>query len=286
MERSFIIRMAVVLLVFLAGVTTVSAQYNPENPPDPSPKNTFFTVSVSAEPAEAGYVSGAGQYTPGTQVYVNASSYYNYVFQYWRKEGTEGVYSQYESFTYTMGEEDVSFVAVYAPKPYNPENPGDPIADNNYRLFLECSPQGACSFNRISGDKVESGTWVEVSAYPNQWYKFQGWYENDVLVSNEMYFQYQMKPKTCTLVAKFVKNYNPGNPDDPVSQQTDIDSHTDIKGDANVDGFVNVADIVEVTNAIQGHPSPRYKEENANVDGNSVVNEADIDGIVNIIMAK
>ena len=283
MKRSFIIRMAVMLLAFLSGGTTASAQYNPENPPDPSPKNTLFTVSVSTEPAEAGYASGAGSYTPGTEVYIYTSANYNYIFQYWRKEGSEEIYSQYESLSFTMGEEDVSLVAVYAPKPYNPDNPWDPMSDNTYRLFLDCSPQGACSFSRTSGEKVESGTMVDVSAYPNQWYEFLGWYENGELVSNDIYFQYQMKPRTSTLVAKFRLNYNPGNPGDPESQQTDIDNPRDIVGDANVDGFVNVADIVEVTNAIDGRPSVRYNAKNADADGKNEVNKADIDAIVKII---
>ena len=236
---------------------------------------------MSTEPAEAGYASGAGSYTPGTEVYIYTSANYNYIFQYWRKEGSEEIYSQYESLSFTMGEEDVSLVAVYAPKPYNPDNPWDPMSDNTYRLFLDCSPQGACSFSRTSGEKVESGTMVDVSAYPNQWYEFLGWYENGELVSNDIYFQYQMKPRTCTLVAKFRKNYNPGNPDDPESQQTDIDNP--LLGDANVDGFVNVADIVEVTNALDGRPSARYNAKNADADGNNEVNKADIDAIVNII---
>lgn len=283
MKRSFIIRMAVMLLAFLSGGTTASAQYNPGNPPDPSPKNTLFTVSVSTEPAEAGYASGAGSYTPGTEVYIYTSANYNYIFQYWRKEGSEEIYSQYESLSFTMGEEDVSLVAVYAPKPYNPDNPWDPMSDNTYRLFLDCSPQGACSFSRTSGEKVESGTMVDVSAYPNQWYEFLGWYENGELVSNDIYFQYQMKPRTSILVAKFRLNYNPGNPGDPESQQTDIDNPRDIVGDANVDGFVNVADIVEVTNAIDGRPSVRYNAKNADADGNNEVNKADIDAIVKII---
>lgn len=282
MKRSFIIRMAVMLFAFLSGGTTASAQYNPENPPDPSPKNTLFTVSVSTEPAEAGYASGAGSYKPGTEVYIYTSANYNYVFQYWRKEGSEEIYSQYESLSFTMGEEDVSLVAVYAPKPYNPDNPWDPMSDNTYRLFLDCSPQGACSFSRTSGDKVESGTMVDVSAYPNQWYEFLGWYENDVLISKDQYFQYKMKSQSCTLVAKFKKNYSPYNPDDPHSQQNDVDN-PDLLGDANGDHIVNVADIVEVVNAIKGHPSARYNAKNADADGKNGVNQADIDAIVKII---
>ena len=286
MKRSFINRMAVMLLAFLAGSTTASAQYNPDNPPEPSAKNTQFTVSVSTEPANAGYPSGAGSYKPGEMVYICASSVYNYEFQYWKKEGSEGIYSEYESFSYTMGEEDVSFVAVYAPKPYNPDSPSEPSSSNSYRLYFDCYPQGACSFGSTSGEKVEVGTMVYVYAYPNQWYEFIGWYENDVLVSNEMYFQYQMKAQSTTLVAKFKKNYQPSNPDEPVSQQTNIDNTSNIKGDANGDGTVNAADIVESVNAFNGKPSTKFILSNADLNSNNQVDEDDIKGIVNIIMEK
>lgn len=286
MKQSCIIRMAVVLLAFLTGSATASAQYNPDNPPDPSPENTLYKVSVSAEPAEGGYASGAGSYKPGTQVYLYASANYNYEFKYWQKVGSEGIYSESQSFTYTMEDEDVSFVAVFAQKPYNPDNPSDPISDNSYRLFLDCSPKDACSFNRTSGEKVESGTMVDVSANPNQWFEFQGWYENEELISSEIFFQYQMKSRNCTLVAKFVKNYNPGNPDDPDPQQTDIDNPTKVKGDANWDGRVNVADIVAIINARKGNPPAGYNAENANADGKGEVDEGDIKAIVNIIMEK
>lgn len=57
-------------------------------------------------------------------------------------------------------------------------------------------------------------------------------------------------------------------------------------GDANGDGKVNATDIVEMVNAMNGHPSAKYNAQNADIDGNGVVNQIDIDAIVNIIMSK
>ena len=57
-------------------------------------------------------------------------------------------------------------------------------------------------------------------------------------------------------------------------------------GDANSDGKVNATDIVEMVNAMNGHPSAKYNAQNADIDGNGVVNQIDIDAIVNIIMNK
>ena len=47
---------------------------------------------------------------------------------------------------------------------------------------------------------------------------------------------------------------------------------------------MNAADIVEAVNAMNGHPSINYKDKNADMDGNSEVEEADIEAIVKIIM--
>ena len=284
MKKSFINRMAVVLLAFLAGSTTASAQYNPYNPPEPSAKNTQYTVSVSTEPANAGYPSGAGSYKPGEMVYIYASPVYNYEFQYWKKVGSEGIYSESESFTYTMGEEDVSFVAVYAPKPYNPDSPSEPSSSNSYRLYFDCYPQGACSFGSTSGEKVEAGTEVYVYASPNQWYEFIPTFDQYLLVRQEMYFQYKMKAQSTTLVAKFKKNYQPSNPEEPASQQTDIDNPNNVKGDANGDRIVDIVDIVETVNAVNGKASGNFILSNADLNGNSKADLDDVKAISDLIM--
>jgi hypothetical protein len=62
------------------------------------------------------------------------------------------------------------------------------------------------------------------------------------------------------------------------------DDETLNPGDANGDKVVNAADIVEAVNAINGHPSANYNTKNADIDGNGVVNQADINAIVEIIM--
>jgi hypothetical protein len=56
--------------------------------------------------------------------------------------------------------------------------------------------------------------------------------------------------------------------------------------DANGDGKVNAADIVEMVNAKNGKSSAYFNLQNADMDGNSVINQADIDAVVNIIMSQ
>ena len=59
---------------------------------------------------------------------------------------------------------------------------------------------------------------------------------------------------------------------------------TPLKGDANGDGIVNATDIVEVLNAIMGHPSVLFDENNADSNSDGAVNAADIVQIANKIM--
>ena len=57
-------------------------------------------------------------------------------------------------------------------------------------------------------------------------------------------------------------------------------------GDANGDGKVNIVDIVEMINAKNGKPSAIFNLQNADMDGNNEINQADIDAVVNIIMSQ
>jgi hypothetical protein len=59
-----------------------------------------------------------------------------------------------------------------------------------------------------------------------------------------------------------------------------------IVGDANGDGKVNAADIVEMVNAKNGKASAIFNLQNADMDGNDEINQADIDAVVNIIMSQ
>ena len=61
---------------------------------------------------------------------------------------------------------------------------------------------------------------------------------------------------------------------------------TPLPGDANNDDVVNVADIVEITNAKAGNSSASFILNNADMDGDGNLTEADINAIVNIIMQK
>ena len=59
-----------------------------------------------------------------------------------------------------------------------------------------------------------------------------------------------------------------------------------IKGDANGDNKVDAADIVEMVNETKGQPSVKFKKNNADIDGNGQITDADITEVAKIILAK
>ena len=87
-------------------------------------------------------------------VYINTSAVSStFRFVGWQKDGSD--YSAEMGFSYTVGEEDAHFVALYA---YDPASPSEPSLVLRHRLWLDCTPKGACSFNCESGGKVEEGS--------------------------------------------------------------------------------------------------------------------------------
>ena len=224
-----------VWLLLVLGTAGAQAQddYNPANPPEPM---TRYVVTVSADPAEAGYTSGSGKYSEGTTVWVSTSARNSYEFQYWMQDGVK--IDKPESFSYTMGAKKTSFVAVYA---YNPPNPQEPTMPNTYRLYLETNEEGSCTFNLTSGQKQKGGQKVTVKAQNiTPGFVFEGWYEGETQVSASASFSYTMPTRDVTLTAHLV--YDPTSPGDPSGSQADVDQTPVKPGDVNGDGEVNEVD--------------------------------------------
>ena len=271
-QRLLLSRFTALLLVILVGSIGVHAQFDPPDPPEPAVKHK---VTVSVSPKNAGNVSGSGTYKKGDVVYIHTSGINGFKFQYWTKNGLH--YSDNTSFQYTVEGENADFVAVYE---YDPANPADPEVHYDYtnRLYLECTPAGACSFNRTSGDLVERDTWVSVAAYPSQGFVFHGWYDNGEKVSSNISFQYQMKDRECHLVARF--EFDPPNPEDPPSVATDVDNQVH-SGDVNNDGVTDVSDVVVLVNCYLAGTLDTLDPIVADVNADGVVDISDVVAIIN-----
>ena len=190
-------RLFVVIAMLLFSIIGAWADYDPQNPPDPYAK---YLLKVSVSPAESGYVSGGGSYEKGEQVSLNTSPRAGFSFQYWTCNGVR--ISDASSFLYTMIDQQVSMVAVYT---FSPDIPDDPFVLNRYHLYLETNMPGSCTFNLISGAKQEAGKYITISAQNiSKGYHFQGWYNGDQKVSEDVEFNYLMPSNDVTLTAMFV----------------------------------------------------------------------------------
>lgn len=243
--------------------------FNPANPPDP---NTKYKVEASATPY--GYTSGTGAYIPGTEVTISTSAYSTtYTFSHWTKDGE--YYCDQTSFRYTVEEKKTVFVAVYD---YNPLNPSDPLASNEYRLYLTNNIASACSFNRTSGAKVEADNYVTVTANKSALYDFLGWYENGVKISDALSFNYLMPSKSTTLVARF--EFNPINPGDPNSENGEDVAQTEL-GDVDEDGVIDAADIILLVQNYLNDTSSELNPMISDMNKDGVIDAADVIILVN-----
>lgn len=268
------IRLMLMVLVLIGAGTTAgwsqSGDYNPANPADPLMKTK---VTCTTSPENAGYTSGSGSYTTGTTVTVNASAASEaYDFKYWTLNGEK--YTESQTFTYTTTRDKADFVAVFD---YNPKNPGDPQTDHNYHLNLAASPASACSFNQTSGARHLSGSSVNVTASPNQYYEFQGWFDGDTKKSDDLSYTFTMPEQSLTLTAKFVYNYSPASPDEPAYN---------LLGDVNRDGRVDVSDASTIVSKSVGKTPSAYVERLADYNGDGKIDVSDASAIVNHAVGK
>ena len=271
--KSTLFRLTIGWLIFMMSLPALWAQdnFNPSNPPDPE-ANLYYQVTVASDPVEAANVSGAGKYYEGTSVWIRYSlKTSGFKFKHWTLNGE--VYTTSTSFYYKMGTEHAHFVAHFE---YDPTPPSDPSYIDVYRIYLQSDPEGACSFNINNGTKVVFDNYQTVTAYPNQSFVFQGWYDNGKLVSTNRSFNYLMPARDVTLTARFI--YNPANPSDPEWDGTQSDVQTTMKGDVNKDGVVNVKDVVAVINRSLDHESTLLGVYDINGDG-----KVDVKDVVQVI---
>lgn len=276
--KTFQYILAWLFLLMAGGTAMAQNDYNPDNPPEPQALNR---ITVAATPVEAGYASGGGQYALGTKVTIRTSAKSSdFKFLYWMENGE--VYSDKMSFTYTVESGNRTFTAVYE---YSPESPAEPTLVSKRRLYLNCEPEDACSFNRTSGAKAEVGTSVNVRAYANQGFAFKGWYRGSEKLSDSNPFYYSMPDEDVTLTARY--EFDPDSPGEPVGSQDDVDNSE--PGDVNCDGLITIADVTALVNIILGKDNVEpyvYDHKAANVDKDDSISIADVTALVNMILGK
>jgi len=125
-----------------------------------------YTISLNADPAGAGSVSGAGSYEDGETVVVEASSDKGYSFMGWN-DGED--YFSYDSIYSFEATKNLTLAAVFEPLP-------------SFSVTATESPVSAGAINGL-GDYYRGETAV-LEAVPESGYQFMNWTESDTLISN------------------------------------------------------------------------------------------------------
>lgn len=275
------------LSLVLSAMGSIQAQgdFNPDPPAEPQVPIFYYPLTVTCQPEGAGYVSGNGNYIPGTAVTVSTSANANYTFNHWELNGVRHDDATSTSFSYTTTKGKMDFVAVYD---LTPQNPSEPTLQVKSRLFFASEPEGVCTFNRTSGAYVEADQYVNVDITGvDQLQEFTGWYLNGTKLTGEQAFNYLVGYHDATLVAHFRQlPFNPTSPDEPqtATGQTNIQTHA--KGDANADGVVNVSDVVAVINVYLTEDPSSVHFGLADANGDGVINITDAVLIINIYLTN
>ncbi len=146
------------------------------------------TLTVVANPAEGGDVTGGGDYDYGTSITITATANEGYTFENWTLGGD--VVSTEPEFDYEMPDNDVTLTANFT--------------INTHTLTLVADP--AEGGDVTGGGDYDYGTMIAVTATANEGYTFENWTLGGDVVSTEPEFDYEMPDNDVTLTANFTIN--------------------------------------------------------------------------------
>ena len=172
-----------------------------------------YTISVSANPDNAGTVTGGGTYEEGTSCTVTATPNQRYLFVNWTENGVEVSTEQSYTFTVTA---DRTLVANF----------GMPMIE----ITASVDPEEAAS---VSGAGTYNyGEEVTLILTRNEDWAFQNWTEDGIVVSNEMTYTF-IATENRNLVAHFEYTEGVGEQNgnnvliypNPVSNKLIVENH-------------------------------------------------------------
>ena len=141
-------------------------------------------ITVSANNAEAGTVSGGGDYQEGSQATVSAQPNEHYAFVCWKENGV--TVSSYANYSFTVwGDRNLvaefSLISFNITATANPANGGEITGTGEYYYGDPCT----------------------LTATPNQGYFFENWIKNDSVVSTSQAYSFTVT-EDATFVANFI----------------------------------------------------------------------------------
>ena len=162
-----------------------------------------YTITVSANPANGGTVTGGGSYQQGQSCTVHATANTGYTFTNWTENGT--VVSTQANYTFTVNG-NRTLVANFQAQP------------QNYTITVSANPTNGGTVT--GGGTYQQGQSCTVHATPATGYTFLRWTENGTQVSSSANYTFTVNANR-TLVAHFqVQSYNITATADPTNGGT------------------------------------------------------------------
>lgn len=157
-----------------------------------APVQYVFNLFAEAFPAEGGVVTGAGVYAGGDIVEVTATPETGWVFIGWgAPAGAFGDVNE-PSTTFTMPRRNVTYTAYFAAS--------EDTATNTSFISVNVDPQ---EYGTIAGSgEYLDGSTLNLSAVPEQGYRFISWTDGDVIVSTSPDYSFVVEGDR-TLVANY-----------------------------------------------------------------------------------
>ncbi len=160
----------------------------PSNPIEYTVPNVTQTVTVLANPAIAGGVTGGGSFVAGSSVTVTATANSGYVFANWTENGA--VQSTSPNYSFTLAT-NCDLVANFTATPVT------------YTVVTQINPASAGGVT--GGGSFVAGSSVTVTATANGGYTFANWTENGTVQSTSPNYSFTLAAN-CNLIANFAAN--------------------------------------------------------------------------------
>ena len=147
-----------------------------------------YSVTVTSEDISKGTVSGGGTFAYNSDVTITAVANTGYKFTGWYDGGTH--ISNEATYNFKMQANDIAYIARFTA--------------NQYTISVT-------SEDTTKGTVTGSGPFaynssVTIKATPNTGYSFNGWYDDETLISNYSTYNFKMPANDISYVAKFTIN--------------------------------------------------------------------------------
>ena len=162
--------------------------FSPDTPDDPALELTSI-IHIVSEPLNAATfnLQSGNHYMEGDTLFISAQLQDNYRLDGWYINGQ--CVSTTADLIYVVGRKDETIVLRATELKIQ-------------TLVLVSMPENAVTFNLPAYSNVRATDNVTIQATVDADYLFDGWYENNELISNTLTIQYQMPNRVATLIAK------------------------------------------------------------------------------------